>query len=192
MNRIMPQWLGRAFISISAAAALAACSGDGSVGPDVKFSTPVFASAQAADLGSCDSLAVPAGHKLSTRLYATGDQIYSWTGTTWAFVAPSAVLFPNANANGHVGTHYAGPTWESNSGSKVVGVVAKRCTPDAASIAWLQLRAASSGGPGIFDSTTFIQRINTVGGVAPFQAGSFTGEIARVPYTTEYLFYRAQ
>lgn len=192
MNRIMPQWLGRSFISISAAAALAACSTDGSVGPDARFAGPVIASAQAPDLGSCDSLAVPAGNRLSARLYATGDQIYSWNGTSWAFVAPSAQLFADPNGNGEVGTHYAGPTWESNSGSKVVGAVVKRCTPDPTSIQWLQLRAVTSDGPGIFNGTTFIQRINTVGGVAPFQAGSFTGETARVPYTTEYLFYRAQ
>jgi len=39
---------------------------------------------------------------------------------------------------------------------------------------------------------TFIQRVNTVGGNAPAAAGTFVGEETRVPYSAEYLFYRAQ
>ena len=38
---------------------------------------------------------------------------------------------------------------------------------------------------------TFIQRVNTIGGTAPVEAGGFVGDEARVPYTTEYYFYRA-
>jgi hypothetical protein len=38
---------------------------------------------------------------------------------------------------------------------------------------------------------TFIQRVNTIGGTAPAEAGAFVGDEARVPYTTEYYFYRA-
>jgi hypothetical protein len=34
--------------------------------------------------------------------------------------------------------------------------------------------------------------VNTVGGKAPTDPGSFVGEEARVPYTAEYYFYRAQ
>ena len=37
-----------------------------------------------------------------------------------------------------------------------------------------------------------IQRVNTVGGVAPSTAGSVVGEIAEVPYTAEYFFYRGR
>lgn len=62
-------------------------------------------------------------------------------------------------------------------------------TPDA--IPWLLLGAVSQG-PGVFHRVAFIQRVNTVGGNAPSDPGSFTGEEARIPYTTEYLFYRAQ
>jgi len=39
---------------------------------------------------------------------------------------------------------------------------------------------------------TFIQRINTVGGNAPAAPGTVVGEEANVPYTAEYLFYRAK
>jgi hypothetical protein len=38
---------------------------------------------------------------------------------------------------------------------------------------------------------THIQRVNTIGGTAPAQAGAFVGEEARVPYTAEYYFHRA-
>jgi hypothetical protein len=71
-----------------------------------------------------------------------------------------------------------------------VGAVVDRCTHDASAIPWLLLRAVSSEGPGVFDGVTYIQRINTVGGNAPAQAGGVVGEEARVPYTTEYLFYK--
>jgi hypothetical protein len=144
------------------------------------------------DLGNCDSLRVEKGNKLASRLFARGVQIYRWNGTAWAFVAPSAKLYPNAQASGVIGTHYAGPTWETNSGSKVVGAVAKRCPADPASIPWLLLRVASVDGSGLFHDATFIQRINTVGGNAPAAPGTVVGEEANIPYTAEYLFYRAK
>jgi hypothetical protein len=99
-------------------------------------------------------------------------------------------LYANVNANGVVGTHYAGPTWESNSGSYVVGAVEIRCTPDPDAIPWLRLRAVESDGPGIFHRVTYIQRVNTVGGLAPSEPGEFPGDVARVPYTADYFFYR--
>jgi hypothetical protein len=146
---------------------------------------------RAPELGDCQNLQVPAGNKVTFQVYAEGVQIYRWNGTSWVFVAPEAVLFADAGLAGAVGSHYGGPTWESASGSKVVGTVLERCTPDPDSVAWLLLGAVSSEGPGIFDGLTFIQRVNTAGGIAPTDAGDFVGAEARVPYTTEYLFYRA-
>jgi hypothetical protein len=146
------------------------------------------ASVREANLGSCTNLTVTEGN-ISFHVYATGVQIYRWTGTTWTFVEPSATLYASANNEGVVGTHYAGPTWKSNSGSQVVGTVAERCTPDPTAIPWLKLSAVSSAGPGIFDSTTFIQRVNTTGGLLPSTPGSVVGELANVPYTAEYYFY---
>ena len=73
----------------------------------------------------------------------------------------------------------------------MVGTVIDRCTPDPDAIPWLLLGAISSESPGIFHRVTHIQRLNTVGGNAPTAPGNFTGEVARVPYTTEYFFYRA-
>ena len=91
-----------------------------------------------------------------------------------------------------VGIHYAGPTWESASGSKVVAAVVDSCTPDPDAIPWLLLKAVSSEGPGIFHRVTYIQRVFTEGGLAPADAGDFVGEEARVPYTAWYVFYREQ
>jgi hypothetical protein len=48
----------------------------------------------------------------------------------------------------------------------------------------------STEGPGIFANTTYIQRVNTSGGKAPSEAGVFVGQVARVPYTADYYFYR--
>ena len=75
-------------------------------------------------------------------------------------------------------------------GSAVVGAVQKRYTPDPDSIPWLLLGAVSADGPGIFHRVTYIQRVNTVGGLAPDYPGT-AGEVARVPYTADYYFYRA-
>jgi len=72
----------------------------------------------------------------------------------------------------------------------VVGAVVDRCTPDPTAIPWLLLRAVSSEGPGPFHRVTHIQRVNTVGGTAPTDPGGFVGDVAEVPYTAEYYFYR--
>jgi hypothetical protein len=139
----------------------------------------------------CQNLQVPAGNQVAFHVYAGGVQIYRWNGTSWSFVAPDAVLYADAGGRGAVGIHYAGPTWESVSGSKVVGTVLERCTPDPAAIPWLLLGAVSNQGPGVFQGVTFIQRVNTVGGLAPTKPGASTNETVRVPYTAEYFFYQA-
>jgi hypothetical protein len=97
-----------------------------------------------------------------------------------------------------VAIHYAhaGPTrpaWKSESGSRVVGartVAPVTVTPDA--IPWLILNSVSTDtvGPGIFESTTYIQRVNTTGGLAPAAAPTAAGLEARVPYTADYFFFR--
>lgn len=147
---------------------------------------------RAAPLSACETLFMPANSVLAFHAYATGVQIYRWNGTSWSFVAPAAALYSDAGLNGGVGIHYAGPTWESVSGGKVVGAVVDRCTADQSAIPWLSLSATPDDGPGIFHDVTFIQRVNTTGGLAPSYAGSQIGEIVRVPYTAEYLFFRAQ
>jgi hypothetical protein len=143
----------------------------------------------------CDSVQVQAGNELKFHVYATGVQIYHWNGTSWVFIEPVANLYADAGYHAHVGMHYLtpgqGPTWETKSGSKVIGQRVAACTPDSTAIPWLKLAAIFSQGPGVLDGVTFVQRLNTVGGVAPSNPGTAVGEEADVPYTAEYFFYTA-
>jgi len=141
---------------------------------------------------NCASLDAGETNKVAMVAFAVGVQIYRWNGSAWVFVAPEAVLYANEDYDGVVAIHYAGPTWESNSGSKVVGVRAAGCTPDPSAIPWLRLNAVTAEGPGIFHRVTSIQRVNTVGGIAPATPGTAVGQEARVPYKAEYVFYRAR
>ena len=135
-----------------------------------------------------EGIAVPDGNVVHFHGFAVGVQIYTWDGVSWGRAVPEATLF---HGNGVVTIHFAGPIWESNSGSKVVGALAKPpVTVDTNAIPWLLLSAASTEGPGIFADTTFIHRVNTRGGKAPSTDGAFVGQVARVPYTADYFFYR--
>ena len=135
--------------------------------------------------------------RLSQVLHGSGVQIYECARSpkeparfAWLFKAPAAELSdPRGKA---VGRHYAGPTWEANDGSKVVGeVVASDAAPTADAIPWLLLRAKSTAGAGAFGGTTFIQRLHTLGGRAP--AGgcdeAHLGQAASIPYEADYYFY---
>ena len=146
---------------------------------------------QPPDLGDCQTLQVMPGNRLTFHALGVGVQIYRWNGTGWTFVAPQAVLFADAGEGDIVGIHFGGPTWEGVDGSEVVGSAIQSCTPDPSAIPWLLLGADSTPGPGVFDGVTFIQRLNTVGGTAPAVSGAFVGQVARVPYTADYFFYRA-
>jgi hypothetical protein len=149
------------------------------------------------------SLDVPDGHKVSARILAEGVQMYTATASptnpsalVWTFTGPQAVLFDHDG--GVVGSHYAyaGPTypcWESSSGSIVIAQrIVPAVTVDPTAIPWLRLDAVKAGGPGIFKDVTFIQRINTTGGLAPATPPTQLGQEVRVPYTAEYIFYRAE
>jgi hypothetical protein len=123
--------------------------------------------------------------------FAIGFQVYTWDGAKWGPAVPDATLYDD---DGNiVASHFAGPTWKSNSGSEVVGALPpKAVVMDTNSIAWLRLEAVPerTHGPGIFANTTFIQRVNTVGGKQPSEAGTEVGQVAKVPYTADYFFYR--
>lgn len=191
MTRTASRWLGRSLIAV--AAALSSACADAPVAPAGAASRPAADATdgnRVPDLTSCPTLAAPAGSELVLEAFGVGVQIYHWNGTSWGAATPAAKLYADAGLHAVVADHFAGPTWQSNSGGKVVGTVAIRCTPDAASIAWLALTGVSDG-PGIFSKVTFIQRLNTVGGNAPSTPGDVIGQEARIPYTAKYLFYKA-
>src|SRR5216117_2797240 len=147
-----------------------------------------------------ENLKVPAGQALSLVSPATGVQIYECGAIKadparfeWVFKAPEADLFDLSGKK--IGKHYAGPTWESNDGSKVAGEVKARDDgPAATAIPWLLLAAKSTSGNGVFSRTQSIQRLYTVGGKAPAGACSKAqlGKEARVPYKATYYFYVAK
>jgi hypothetical protein len=147
--------------------------------------------------GVPESLRVPDRLVLSREVPATGFQIYDCAASKsnpsrfeWAFRAPEAELFDTKGRT--IGKHYAGPTWEANDGSKVVGEVKGRDDgPDANAIPWLLLVAKSASGSGDFGRVQSIQRINTVGGKAPAGgcSASEAGREVRVPYKATYYLY---
>jgi hypothetical protein len=164
--------------------------------------TPVCLAASMLMLAACTGAGVPAtlkpeGQHLAERVAARGVQIYECRampnavgGAHWAFVAPEADLL---DARGAVtGKHYAGPHWESLDGSKIVGAVKARAdAPRQDAIPWLLLSAKSVGGQGRFAGVTSVQRIHTVGGMAPSKScdGGTLGAIERVPYSADYLLF---
>jgi hypothetical protein len=147
-----------------------------------------------------DRLKPGANESLAMIVPAKGVQIYECRarkdqveGYEWAFVAPEADLF-DARGN-RIGRHYTGPHWGSTDGSKILGTVKERAdAPVADAIPWLLLAAKSVGSEGSFSKVTSIQRVNTVGGVAPdagcSQAGA--GTPARINYTADYYFFIAK
>jgi hypothetical protein len=143
-----------------------------------------------------EKLRLPDSQKVSLEVRATGVQIYSCGASKtdparfeWTFKAPEADLLDVAGTK--LGSHYAGPTWESTDGSKVVGEVkAKDDGPDPTAIPWLLLSAKSNSGTGVFARTLSIQRLNTVGGKAPADGcdQAHADKEARIAYKATYAF----
>ncbi len=146
-----------------------------------------------------EALKVKASERLSLAAHATGVQIYECRSGKdeplrfeWTFKAPEAELFDSAGKV--IGKHYAGPTWESTDGSKVVGEVRTNdAGPDPGAIPWLLLSAKSTTGNGIFGQVRSVQRLHTAGGKAPAEGCDQTqsGKEVRVPYKATYYFYVA-
>ncbi|MBV8515327.1 MAG: DUF3455 domain-containing protein [Acidobacteria bacterium] len=144
-----------------------------------------------------DKLAAPANETLVLEAHATGDQIYVCKPGSdpdqklaWILKEPDAQLFDAQNKV--IGKHHAGPTWKHNDGSEVVGKAAARLdSPDANSIPWLLLTAASHSGNGVLAKITFIQRLHTKGGQPP-QSGcddAHRNAETRSAYSADYYFY---
>jgi hypothetical protein len=143
-------------------------------------------------------LAVPAGNQLTLAANAKGVQIYECapdaSGTpAWKLHAPRAELLDAAGKQ--VGVHFggvdkalpAGPYWQANDGSRVHGANPVSVA-NPGSIALLRLEAADTSGAGIFSKVTFIQRLDTTGGVSPAGACR-AGDTQEVAYTAKYTFY---
>ncbi len=170
----------RGFLGAAAAVLLAACAGSGAVKTD---DVP-------------EALRAPPEQLLTQQLHAKGVQIYQCkpskedaTRFEWSLLAPEAVLVDKTGKK--VAKHYAGPTWEAEDGSQVIGqVMARADSPAGDSIPWLLLRAKSNSGRGRFAAVSFIQRLHTVGGNAPPACSAPQADRQlRVPYSADYFFY---
>ena len=146
-----------------------------------------------------DNLKVPAAEAVLLQATGEGKQIYVCRAKAddpdqfaWVLDRPEAQLI---GAGGVViGKHYKGPVWEAADGSKVGGEVQGRAeAPGGKGVPWLLLKAASHQGTGTFAHVTYIQRVDTAGGLAP-AAGcdkSHAGAEAAADYRAAYFFYGA-
>jgi Protein of unknown function (DUF3455) len=117
---------------------------------------------------------------------------------TWLFTDPEATLYKTNGAPQPIGTHFLNfatmrPVWQLKDGSSVEGARKASAPGGEGNIAWLLLEAVAwtPGSDGNrLGPTTWIQRLNTAGGVAP--AGTCTpGDRVAVRYEANYVFWRA-
>ena len=151
------------------------------------------------------------GHAFGTQDYVCAA---SGSGVAFVLTTPEAVLFDNPAHR--VINHFFSPnpveggtiraTWQSTRNSSVfwgqgVAVATAATDPDFVApdaIAWVTLsRAGVLEGSGTGDNlavTTFVQRVNTVGGLAPSTGCNSAADIGKktafVPYEADYVFYR--
>jgi hypothetical protein len=118
------------------------------------------------------------------------------------FLSPDAK--PNEDAPSPL--PFGSPTWQSSFDSSVVWAKSLNSIPagtdascsHAGAIPCLLLQSIGSqqgpAGGGLMTATTYIQRLNTTGGVAPGEGCSVAGDVGKqklVPYTADYYFFRA-
>jgi hypothetical protein len=146
-------------------------------------------------------LNVPAGNKLVLQTFAKGFQIYEVKRSatdpnsfSWVNIAPLATLYLHPDFTNEVIHHFAGPTWEfikgTEKGERVVASKIQGVSPDLSAIQWLTLKTVDSlSTPG--NRITFVQRICTVGGLAPTTGAdeAHLGQLDSIPYKASYLFY---
>ena len=124
----------------------------------------------------------------------------------WVLFTPQATLFDDQE--GQLTSHFFSPnpneagvvraTWrDSRDSSTVWARATASATVDPHAIAWVLLQVVGTQvgptGGDTFTETTFIQRLNTRGGLAPATGCdvlSDAGHKAFVPYTADYFFYK--
>jgi hypothetical protein len=159
------------------------------------------------------NLEVPAGNKVFLVGHAAGTQqyvcLFSGSSFAWTFFGPQATLFRNNNKQ--IITHFLSPnpfesgtpraTWQDSKDTSTVwaAAIASSSAPQfvaPGAIPWLLLQVVGdqpgpTGGDRL-TRTTFIQRLNTSGGIAPSSgcaASADIGKQALVPYKADYFFY---
>jgi hypothetical protein len=132
-------------------------------------------------------------------VHATGVQRYACQANGgWLFTDPVATLFKQTDNPKAIGSHYLNiatgrPIWQVQDGSLVEAARKASAPAGAGNIPALLLETATTASGddgGRLAKTTWVQRLNTAGGVAP--AGSCApGDRAAVPYATDYVFWKS-
>jgi hypothetical protein len=143
-----------------------------------------------------EAVRVPAGARQTLWTVGRGELTYECREKSgmagqyeWAFVGPVATLYGAADKV--VGRYYAGPTWEAADGSKVTGKQLAVAPGGAGNIALQLVKADPATGSGAMQGVSYIQRLNTQGGVAPSAActAAAKGQRQQVAYAADYVFY---
>ncbi|MFK4443216.1 hypothetical protein ABH944_003593 [Caballeronia udeis] len=160
----------------------------------VLCSTAVIAACVASTVAFAASPIDPPQAERALETTASGVQVYSCEYDAqhrlgWVFKNPQATLY---DASGHaVIRHSAGPSWEADDGSRIVGhVIAQTPSEASASVPQLLLEARSTAANGTLSAIRYVQRVNTVGGVMPAAPCSTEHEIGNSPYIANYIFYK--
>ncbi len=137
--------------------------------------------------------------KLFLAVHAFGVQKYTCQATgTWLFPDPEATFSKTSGAGKPIGSHFLNfatgrPVWEAKDGSAVEAARTASAPAGTGNIPALLLQAVgTAAGPDgdRLARTTWVQRLNTTGGVAP--AGTCAaGDTAAVPYSADYFFWKA-
>ena len=145
-----------------------------------------------------EAVRVPAGQTMRMVATGVGEITYECREKAaaagqyeWAFVGPVATLYSADKRN--VGKYYAGPTWEASDGSKITGKQLAISPASPGSIPLQLVKTDPAMGNGAMAGVTYIQRLNTRGGVAPSMACDATskGRRQQVAYEADYVFYGA-
>ena len=142
---------------------------------------------------------VPAGHSVFLESPHKGEINYQCrikAGTdnqaAWFFVGPDARMLTRQGKD--IGRYFGPPaTWDGADGSTVVGAQVAVSPNGAANIPLQMLKTSTTRGAGMLKATTYIQRVNTMGGVAPNLPCTVAslGNSKFVPYTADYIFWKA-
>jgi hypothetical protein len=142
---------------------------------------------------AASSIDPPQAERVATTT-ASGVQVYSCEYDVqrhlgWVFKNPQATLY-DASGQALI-RHAAGPSWEADDGSRIVGhVLAQTPSESAASVPQLLLETHSTAASGMLSAVRYVQRVNTVGGVMPASPCSAEHEIGSSPYIANYIFYK--
>lgn len=149
--------------------------------------------------GLPDAVKVPAGHKVAWETVGVGEITYECRAKAgmpgqfeWVFVGPDAKLMDRAGKQ--VGRYYGPPaTWEAMDGSKFTGAQLAVAPAPAGNIPLQLVKANPAMGMGALQGVTYVQRVATVGGVAPAMACSASnmGSKQIVQYRADYILYKA-